>query len=165
MKLYDLSKLAVLLVDDNKFMRSTMFQALYGLGVRSIMQAQDVPSARGYLKDFPIDVLITDLDMGMLSGLDLIKEVRDAIESSNRLVNIVMLTGNATKENVMRARDAGVTEFLSKPVSAQALYARLVEIIENPRQYVRAGEYFGPDRRRKADETYNGPRRRADDQE
>jgi len=165
MKLYDLSKLSVLIVDDNKFMRSTMFQVLYGLGVRNCMQAENPNVAISYVRDSPIDIVISDWDMGPKSGLDLVREIRAAAESQNRLVSIIMLTGNATRRNVTTARDSGITEFLAKPVSAQSLYARIVEIIENPRQFVKTGDYFGPDRRRKKDEDYEGPKRRSEDQE
>ena len=63
---------------------------------------------------------------------------------------------------VIAARDFGITEFLSKPVSAKALHARLVALVERPRPFVRVGrDYFGPDRRRAANESYSGAERRA----
>jgi len=51
-----------------------------------------------------------------------------------------------------------------KPFSSRDLYARVVQIIEKPRQFVDVGEFFGPDRRRKIDKEYKGPRRRGDDE-
>ena len=61
------------------------------------------------------------------------------------------------------ARDAGVTEFLAKPITAQNLFARITEILERPRAFVRCNGYFGPDRRRHEIENYMGPWRRADE--
>ena len=71
-----------------------------------------------------------------------------------------MLTGHTEADRVMEARDAGVTEFLAKPVSALQLFQRIRTIIEAPRQYVRTADYFGPDRRRRNELDYEGVERR-----
>ena len=60
-----------------------------------------------------------------------------------------------------QARDAGVNEFLAKPVSVKAVMSRLVSVIEHPRPYVRTKAYFGPCRRRRGKEEYRGPERRS----
>jgi response regulator RpfG family c-di-GMP phosphodiesterase len=70
-----------------------------------------------------------------------------------------MVTGHAERPLLERARDAGVHEFLAKPVSASMLYARLQRVIENPPPFVRSDTYFGPDRRRRA-VAFTGPDRR-----
>jgi hypothetical protein len=64
---------------------------------------------------------------------------------------------------VQEARDVGVNEFLSKPVTARGVLSRIAQVVDNPRPYVRTDGYFGPDRRRRADPDYTGPRRRAAD--
>jgi DNA-binding response OmpR family regulator len=71
-----------------------------------------------------------------------------------------MLTGHSEKRRVVAARDAGVTEFLVKPLSARALYERIVNVVVNPRPFVRTKTYFGPDRRRNLNPSYVGPERR-----
>ena len=63
---------------------------------------------------------------------------------------------------MLQARDAGVTEFMAKPVSVKALCARINAIIDAPRPFIRANGYFGPDRRRRV-LPFNGPERRNDD--
>ncbi len=60
-----------------------------------------------------------------------------------------MLTGHPELHRVIESRDAGINEFLAKPLSAKALYQRIVTIIENPRPFIRTENYFGPCRRRK----------------
>jgi DNA-binding response OmpR family regulator len=72
---------------------------------------------------------------------------------------VIMLTGNTEKRHVLAARDAGATEFLAKPVTPQAIYSRLVNVIERPRPFVRTKSYFGPCRRRTVLE-YGGSERR-----
>ncbi|MGB0671119.1 MAG: response regulator, partial [Rhodospirillales bacterium] len=65
---------------------------------------------------------------------------------------------------VTEARDAGIHEFLAKPISAQTLYRRIVSIIETPRDFIRAPGYVGPDRKRRDDSGYRGPERRQDEE-
>jgi DNA-binding response OmpR family regulator len=71
-----------------------------------------------------------------------------------------MLTGHSEKKRVVAARDAGVTEFLAKPISAKALYHRVLNVVANPRPFVKTKNYFGPDRRRSTSANYVGPERR-----
>jgi DNA-binding response OmpR family regulator len=75
-------------------------------------------------------------------------------------VPIIMLTGHSEKKRVIAARDAGVTEFLAKPISAKGLYGRILNVVANPRPFIRTKNYFGPDRRRNANPNYSGPERR-----
>jgi DNA-binding response OmpR family regulator len=71
-----------------------------------------------------------------------------------------MLTGHSEKRRVTVARDAGVTEFLAKPISAKGLYQRILNVVANPRPFIKTKTYFGPDRRRNTSNTYIGPERR-----
>ena len=58
------------------------------------------------------------------------------------------------------SRDAGITEFLAKPISAKALYQRILNVVANPRPFIKTKTYFGPDRRRNINGAYIGPERR-----
>ena len=71
-----------------------------------------------------------------------------------------MLTGHSEKKRVVSARDAGVTEFLAKPISAKGLYQRIVNVVANPRPFIKTKTYFGPDRRRNVNPNYVGTERR-----
>jgi two-component system chemotaxis response regulator CheY len=71
-----------------------------------------------------------------------------------------MLTGHSEKKRVMAARDAGITEIMVKPISAKALYQRILNVVANPRAFIRTKSYFGPDRRRSVSSNYVGPERR-----
>ncbi|MGY4503815.1 hypothetical protein ACVWYH_007772 [Bradyrhizobium sp. GM24.11] len=59
-----------------------------------------------------------------------------------------------------RARCAGVTEFLAKPISAKGLYQRILNVVASPRPFIKTKTYFGPDRRRNTNSAYMGPERR-----
>jgi two-component system chemotaxis response regulator CheY len=101
--------------------------------------------------------------MKPMDGLEFSRAVRTAENSPNPFLPIIMITGHTEKHQVEAARDAGVTEFLVKPITAQSLFSRIAEIVERPRAFVRCEAYFGPDRRRRAVESYAGPWRRHDD--
>ena len=108
-------------------------------------------------------MILTDLSMKPVDGIAFTREVRLSHDSPNPYVPIMMITGHTERQKVEAARDAGITEFLAKPVTAQGLFLRIAEIVERPRPFVRCAEYFGPDRRRRADERYPGPWRRHED--
>jgi two-component system, chemotaxis family, chemotaxis protein CheY len=145
---YRLDRLTVLIVDDNQHMRSLIRTILESLGVSQILEARDGAHALEKMGQTQIDLLVADWNMEPMDGLELTRHLRRSPESPDQFVPVVMLSGHTERAKVMQARDAGVTEFMAKPVSARSLYARIVSIIENPRPFVRTGEYFGPDRRR-----------------
>ncbi|GAB4186162.1 MAG: response regulator [Thalassobaculales bacterium] len=156
---YRLDRLWVLIVDDNQSMRSLVRTVLEALGVRNIIEARDGEHAIEKITRQEVNLIITDWVMDEMDGLQLTRWVRNEAGSPDPYVPIIMLTGHTDRAKVMEARDAGVTEFMAKPVSAKALYSRMVAIIENPRPFVKTDNYFGPDRRRK-NMPYQGPDRR-----
>ncbi|MBT5048530.1 MAG: response regulator [Rhodospirillaceae bacterium] len=145
---YVLENLNVMVIDDNKHMRSLICEILQALGIRNFCTAGDAASAFKELKHFQADIIIVDWHMEPLDGIDFVKLVRTAKDSANPYVPIVMLTGFTEYRRVVEARDAGVNEFLAKPISAKAVYQRFASIIDNPRSFIRTKKYFGPDRRR-----------------
>ena len=159
MESYDLERLSVLVVDDNRHMRFLVKTILHAFGIREVMEAADGSDALKILKTFPADVVITDWMMDPLDGLDLTRMIRTSTDSTNPFVPIIMLTGHTELARVKEARDAGITEFLAKPVSSVMIYHRMVQIIENPRVFVRGKRFTGPDRRRKESRFDGGERR------
>ena len=157
---YDLANLSFLVVDDNDHMRRLIVSLLKAMGVRRTREAEDGAHALNVLKQFDADMIIVDWNMEPVDGLEFAKRVRTSDDSPNIYVPLIMLTGHTDASKVFQARDAGVNEFLAKPVSAKKLYLRIKAIIDTPRQFIRTPTYFGPDRRRKDDPTYKGPERR-----
>ena len=146
---YNLDRLNVLVLDDNRNRRALIESILFALGVRKLHEAHDVKQAFRDLQYFHADIVITDWHMEPLNGLDFVHMVRSDESSPNPYVPIIMLTGHTELHRVCEARDAGVNEFLAKPISAKALYSRLASIIEYPRPFIRTKTYFGPCRRRR----------------
>jgi len=157
---YDFSQLRVLVVDDNRFMRQTVEAILNAIGVISVEFAQDAREAYNMVAEVHPDVIISDWDMEPDDGISLVRWLRSRKDSPDKYIPIIMLTGYSERNRVFEARDSGVTEFLAKPVSTKAIYSRLVSIVDFPRPFIRTDEYFGPDRRRRDDERYQGPERR-----
>ncbi len=158
-----LENLKVLIVEDNQHMRSLLRTLLNSVGVRDVIEANDGTTALTALRDRKCDLVLSDLAMKPMDGLEFSRHVRTSEHSPNPFLPIIMITGHTEKHRVEAARDAGVTEFLAKPITASSLFSRLAEIVERPRAFVRTDAYFGPDRRRKNIENYGGPWRRHDD--
>jgi two-component system chemotaxis response regulator CheY len=158
---YRFDRLKVLVVDDNPHMRKLVVTILQAFGAVQIFEAADAQRAYVILRDANPDVLILDWMMEGMSGLDLVKQIRSAPNSPNPFVPVIMLTGHTHIDHVRQARDAGVNEFLAKPVSVKAILSRLIAVIEHPRPFVRTKVYFGPCRRRRAVDEYKGPERRS----
>ena len=158
-----LSDLRILLVDDNPHMRAIVSAILAGVGINRIEECWDGAQALNTLRQWPADVAIVDFQMQPVDGVEFTRMVRTAADSPNPFLPIIMLTGHAERTRVMEARDAGVSEFVVKPVTARAVLDRLNAVMGKPRPFVRTSEYFGPDRRRRQDPAYTGPWRRKDD--
>lgn len=163
--LLDLSVVRFLIVDDSAKMRFLLTNMLNSLGAELIHEISDGADAIEFLRYNHVDIVLTDWMMTPVDGIEFTRHVRTAPDSQFQMVPIIMISGHTEARHVAQARNAGVTEFLAKPVSALALYKRIEEVILRPRQFVRAKTYTGPDRHRHSDDTYNGPRRRDNDKD
>jgi len=159
----DLSAINFLLVDDDAYMRGIIKSILHAFGARNIREASDGDSAFKLLTAASSDIVITDWVMQPVDGIALTRRLRTGADSPNPLIPIIMLSAYSHQKRVGIARDAGVDEFLTKPVSAKALYLRIEEVVLRRRKFVRCATYFGPDRHRRKDNAYHGPRRREND--
>ena len=158
---YRFDRLKILVVDDNAHMRKLVVTILQAFGTVQIYEAANGEQAWAMLRDANPDVIVLDWVMEGMSGLDFATQVRTSPQTPNPFVPIIMLTGHTAIDHVRQARDAGVNEFMAKPVSVKAILTRLISVIEHPRPYVRTRSYFGPCRRRRTHDEYRGPERRA----
>lgn len=157
-----LAALNILVVDDNAQMRSIVGTVLRAAGVGGIHYAPNGFHGLGVLSEREIDVAYVDYEMPQMNGLQFISAVR-SVNSSCPYLPIIMLTGHSDTSRLHEARDRGVTEFLCKPVTANALLKRLEAVIVHPRPFIDCTTYFGPDRRRRPIGAYTGPKRRTSD--
>jgi two-component system chemotaxis response regulator CheY len=156
----DFNRLRFLVVDDNAHMRRILRTLLHGFGAREVYEAEDGASGLESFTHFMPDVVIADWVMPIFDGLELAQMIRQPGANANPYVPIIMLTGHSDRKRVVIARDAGITEFLAKPISAKSLYGRIVNVVVKPRPFVKTKTYFGPDRRRNVNPHYGGLERR-----
>jgi CheY-like chemotaxis protein len=157
-----LENLNVLIVDNNEQMRTIVGAVLIAAGVGNVEYASDGEAGRDRLRNRLSDIVYVDFEMPTMNRLEFIRSVR-SIQSPIRTVPIIMLTSYADMEHIRAARDAGMTEYLRKPVTAAAILSRLNAVIMRPRDFVNTPTYVGPDRRRRQIVGYDGPVRRAKD--
>ena len=156
----DFNKLRFLVCDDNPHMRRILRTLLHSFGAREVYEAEDGATALEMYSHYVPDIVITDWSMPIFDGLELAQMIRQPESKGNPFAPIIMLTGHSEKRRVTVARDAGVTEFLAKPISAKGLYQRILNVVANPRPFIKTKTYFGPDRRRNTSTAYIGPERR-----
>lgn len=156
----DFNKLRFLVCDDNPHMRRILRTLLHSFGTREVYEADDGATALEMYIHYAPDIVITDWSMPIFDGLELVQIIRQPESKGNPYAPIIMLSGHCEKRRVTMARDAGVTEFLAKPISAKSLYLRIVNVVANPRPFIKTKSYFGPDRRRNTTTPYLGPERR-----
>lgn len=156
----DFNRLRFLVVEDNAHMRRIVRTLLHGFGGREVYEAEDGAAGLEAFSHYSPDIIIADWAMPIFDGLELTQMIRQPGANANPYVPIIMLTGHSEKKRVITARDAGVTEFLAKPISAKALYQRILNVVANPRPFIKSKTYFGSDRRRNANPNYAGPERR-----
>lgn len=155
-----LDRLRILIVDDNHHMINIVKTILRGFGVKDFLEARDAAEAFDRVKEGLVDIIIVDFQMDLLDGVDFVRLVRTGEDSPNPYVPIIMLTAYSERSRVMAARDAGVTEFCCKPVTATDVWMKLASCLDHPRPFVKSANYFGPCRRRHKG-VYEGPERRA----
>lgn len=158
-----LSNLTVLVVDDEEPIRELICGILDSFGIRKIRQASDGLVAFKDMQSHAPDAVITDLEMKPIDGLEFTRAVRTDPDCPVPDVPILMVTGHCEKHHVEEARDAGVTEFIAMPVTANTIAERLTSAIEKPRSFVRARNFVGPERRRRQLPLVSTASRRASD--
>ncbi|MAE50769.1 MAG: response regulator [Micavibrio sp.] len=160
---FKFENLSVLIVEDTVPMRKLVISVLDTLGVGRIFSAVDGETGFDiFCKEKP-DIIITDWHMIPMSGIELVNKIRLDSASPNKMVPIIMMTGYSAMPRVSEARDCGATEFLVKPFSANDLARRIAYVINKPRDFIETDDFFGPDRRRRKLDNYNGPYRRDQD--
>lgn len=142
---YELRQLKVLLVEDDHSMRYLVRDVLKAFGVGEIETATDGAAAFDLLHRYAADIVIADWVMAPMNGLDFLRKVRMSPESPNPFVPMIILTSYTEVHRVMACRAAGVTSYMAKPIAPEALYNRIVSVIEDKRPFVRTETYFGPD--------------------
>jgi CheY-like chemotaxis protein len=154
--------LQVLVVDANTFSRGLIAEILRSLNVTNITSARNEDMANTFLIERPTDAILLSWEEGdSLDGLSFVRNLRKHEDDRLRRLPVVLITAGLTRQMVINGRDAGVDEFLAKPISPMAMKQRLEMVVETPRPFIDCNVFLGPCRRRKNPADYYGAKRRA----
>jgi two-component system chemotaxis response regulator CheY len=118
----------ILIVDDFSTMRRIIKNLLRDLGFTNTQEADDGVTALPMLKNGDFDFLVTDWNMPGMTGIELLKEVRQ----DERLapLPVLMVTAEAKRDQIVEAAQAGVNGYVVKPFTAQVLKEKIDKIFE-----------------------------------
>ena len=121
-------KIKVLVVDDFPTMRRIVKNLLKQLGFENIDEAEDGAQALGKLKAGGFGLVVSDWNMPVMEGIDLLKHVR--ADDSLKMIPFLMVTAEAEKDKVITAIKAGVDNYVVKPFTAEVLKEKLEKIAD-----------------------------------
>ena len=117
----------VLIVDDYKTMLRIIRNLLRQLGFENVEEATDGSAALHKLREAPYGLVISDWNMEPMTGLQLLREVR--ADSQLKALPFIMITAESKKENVVTAKEAGVSNYIVKPFNAATLKTKIEAVI------------------------------------
>lgn len=122
----------ILIVDDERFMRTTVKQMLRLIGQFTFEEAGDGAAALLAVAGFKPDLVICDNGMAPMSGLEFLDKLRDHDDEALRRTPVIMLTGDAKEGTLLDAARMQVSGYLVKPVSPKQLGDRLRVVFGAP---------------------------------
>ena len=142
----NLSRANVLLIDDSPFGLRLLEQMMKGFGVRACYSCGSSLYAQDVIRREAVDLIVIDCDMPELDGYDLIRWMRNS-GMENAYTPVIMVAGHTKASKVKKARDCGANFIIARPFSPSVLLDRIVWIARDPRPFLEAADYAGPDRR------------------
>jgi two-component system chemotaxis response regulator CheY len=117
----------ILIVDDYKTMLRIIRNLLKQLDFNNVDEASDGSEALKLLREKEFKLVISDWNMEPMTGLQLLREVRSDIKLKE--LPFIMVTAESKTENVVAAKEAGVSNYIVKPFNAETLKQKLVTVI------------------------------------
>ena len=117
----------ILVVDDYKTMLRIIRNLLKQLGFNNVDEATDGSTALQKLREKNYGLVISDWNMEPMTGLQLLREVR--ADDKLKDTPFIMITAESKKENVVAARQAGVSNYIVKPFNAETLKGKLTSVL------------------------------------
>jgi two-component system chemotaxis response regulator CheY len=124
----DFKEMKFLVVDDFSTMRRIIRNLLKELGYNNVDEAEDGSMALAKLKRETFDFIVSDWNMPVMDGLELLKAVRADPKLSH--IPMLMVTAEAKKENIIAAAQAGASSYVVKPFTAATLDEKITKILE-----------------------------------
>jgi two-component system chemotaxis response regulator CheY len=122
-------EMSVLIVDDYKTMLRVIRNLLAQVGFKNVDEATDGQKALDLMRHKEYGLIISDWNMEPMSGLDLLKTVRANDSDTVAQVPFIMITAENKMENVVAAKQAGVSNYIVKPFSAEILKSKMSSVL------------------------------------
>ncbi|MGZ5788650.1 MAG: EAL domain-containing protein [Burkholderiaceae bacterium] len=122
-----ISSIKVLVVEDDAFTRKLIFQVLRDLGYMNLEEADSAISAISMLEAKPFDLIITDINMPKMNGLQLVQGIRTGKTGAKANTRIVVLTSFSQTEILASALALDINGFLVKPIIPAVVEAKLMQ--------------------------------------
>ena len=117
----------ILIVDDYKTMLRIIRNLLKQLDFNNVDEASDGTEALKLLREKDFELVISDWNMEPMTGLQLLREVRSDIKLKE--LPFIMITAESKTENVVAAKEAGVSNYIVKPFNAETLKQKLASVL------------------------------------
>jgi len=117
----------VLIVDDYKTMLRIIRNLLNQIDFNNVEEAADGGEALAKLKAGNFGLVISDWNMVPMSGLELLQEVRQ--DARLKTLPFIMITAESKTENVVAAKQAGVSNYIVKPFNAETLREKIEKVL------------------------------------
>ena len=118
----------ILVIDDFKTMRRIVNNLLRQLGFKNIDEAIDGESALSKIAENKYDLIVSDWNMEPMSGFELLQKIRSS-ETYIKTVPFIMVTAESKPENIIKAKQAGVNNYIVKPFNAETLKTKLTSVL------------------------------------
>ena len=119
--------MAILVVDDYKTMLRIIRNLLKQLDFNNVDEATDGSEALKKLRDKDYGLVISDWNMEPMTGLQLVREVRS--DKKLKKLPFIMVTAESKTENVVAAKEAGVSNYIVKPFNAETLRQKIASVV------------------------------------
>lgn len=121
-------KMRILVVDDFNTMRRIIRNILKQLGFENVTESENGQEALDVLKKEKFDFVITDWNMPVMTGLDLLKAIK--ADAALRDIPVMMVTAEAQQQNIVEAIKTGASNYIVKPFTAEALEEKINKIFK-----------------------------------
>jgi CheY-like chemotaxis protein len=147
----NIDRAVFLVLEDHANMCLIWRSILHGMGAKAILTFTDPALAMARIREAGADVVVIGHNPPALDGVDLLSRLRASTAEEPAMVPVIASTGDARRSVVRALLDAGADEILAKPVSGKQASEKIASVVLRRRDFIRAGGFAGPDRRRRAD--------------
>ena len=125
-----MQKIRALIIDDSSVMRKIVERCLRqaGIELEQVLEAGNGAEALGALQDGPVDLILCDINMPVMDGLEFVKQLQ-SIEAAKG-VPVVMITTEGSESHVVQALSAGAKGYIRKPFTADQVKEHVIPVLE-----------------------------------